>query len=159
MKGQLATGSLIGLLVLIIIGVGVVIPVLTGVLTPATTLTSVTAENITFPLNNTYVSLANNPVDESTNTATLYYYANTSFPLPTGLYDFTTTQVKVIANATEWDIGNVTNGTFYYAYYDYQPSGYITSATSRTILGFVILLIVVIIIVSIVGMIGLGGKR
>lgn len=157
MKGQALVGAMIGLMVALIIGVGVVIPVVSDVLAPATTLTSVTTENITFALNNTAYTLAHTPVDESTNTAKLYYFANTSNRIPAGKVVFTSTTVKIYTNSTLGVYPNITNGTtFYYAYYDYQPSGYVTSSTARTLVGYFVLLIVIVIIVAIVGLIGLG---
>jgi len=159
MKGALA-GVFVGLMIVILIGIGVVVPVVNDFISTATDLTSVTNENITFALNNTYYNLAHTPVDESNKAVQLYYFANTTYPLPASRFAYSNNQVKIYANGTG-GFPNVTNGSssFYYAYYDYQASGYVKSGTSRTILGFFVLLIVVIIIIAIVGSIGLGGRK
>lgn len=155
-KGQAIVGVMIGILILIIVGVAVVVPVVSSIITTATTLTSVSLENITFASNNTAYALAHT-TDTSGQTPTLYF--NSTQVLPTNKYVFTSTTVKIYANGTG-TYPNITNGTttHYYANYDYQGSGYETNSASRTILGFVVLLFVVIIIVAIVGSIGLGKK-
>lgn len=155
-KGTSLTGVFIGLLLLILIGVAVVVPVVNDLVTTATELTSVTNENITFLLNNTAYDLDNTPVDESDNDVTLYYFPNTSFALPDAHYLYASDQVRVYANGTG-GYPNTTNGssTFYYGYYDYQGEGYVTSSTSRLVLGFFVILLVVVIVVAVVSMTGI----
>ena len=81
---------------------------------------SVILENISFVDNDTYYDLGHNPTNSD---LILYYFANTTFPIPVSLYSASTTQVKVLANGTD-AYPNVTNGssTFYYGTYTYQQS-------------------------------------
>lgn len=159
MKGQLA-GVFIGIMVLILIGIGVVVPILSDTVATATELTSVTNDNITATLNNTAYDLTYTPVDELDNDVALYFFANTTFEVPAESWVYASDQVTIYANGTG-GYPNITNGSsaFYYAYYDYQADGYIDNTASRMILGFVVLFIVVIVIIGILGTTGLGGKR
>lgn len=77
---------------------------------------SVDLESITFTTNNTFYDLAHSPTDSN---LILYYFDNTTFPIPASKYSATTTQVKVYTNGT-LAYPNVTAGSDYYASYTYQ---------------------------------------
>jgi len=155
-KGQTAlVGIMISLLVLLIIGIGVVIPVVSSIATNSNLLQSVSLEVHNFTTNNTNVQLAQYPIDETINTATLYYDSAGVYPLPATKFTFTdaTGLVKIYTNSSVVGRPNVTANTNYYASYDWQPANYIVTSA---IVGFIVLLLVVVIIVGVISFTGFG---
>lgn len=130
-KGVGAIELMVGLIILVVIGIGVVGDLVTGV----TTYPQVTNETVTMTQNsgsgyNGTITLAHKPVIAGT-----YSISNTTKLLTeTTNYIFNTDAgtARIITNYTSAAL-NIT--------YKYQPAGYLQSSTARTVAGLIVVFI------------------
>ena len=147
MKGQLSVGLLVGLLIAGIVGVGVVLPVISDVITKQTTIYTVTNESLgSLSSVPTVVQTTNYPVvsasetlllDNTTHNVTLTRNQNyTVVSYDEGKFNITT-------------LGGLGGTVTAYADYQWHYSNYISSGIARTVLTYLPVIIAIVLFVAV----------
>lgn len=127
----------IGKTISFIIGAILIILVITNLFSGSGART-VSLEVRNFTTNNTFYNVAYPITNDD---LILYYFQNTTFPIPRNLYSATTTQVKIYANSTVGIYPNVTANSNYYYSYTWYPAFTVWGTSYIFIIGLVCLIV------------------
>ena len=135
---DLSPGAVMGIVVFVIVGAAVGIPVTTSVINDVTVLDQAINEshNLTGGVP-TLFNLTHKPLAAGT----LVLSTNTTSVITLDLNYTILSATLGMINITSFDVDN--NGTYVNATYYYEPDGYISSGTTRTLVRFIPLFIAI----------------
>jgi hypothetical protein len=105
---------------------------------------SINLEGRNFTENATYYTIAHTPNNAD---LTLYYFDNTTYAVPTSLYNYNKTHIAVYTNGTLAYPNITTNQNYYYSY-SYQQSATVMGIDFNGIAFIVFLGVVIVIVIA-----------